>query len=167
MSGFFGVLVLSRPPETGARLFGRPAAFGLGAGALFGLSAIGYRGATLELLPLPFLVRALLALAAATTVQTLIMAAWLALREPGEIGRVFAAWRRTVPVGVTGMIGSLCWFAAFALQAAAYVRALGQVEIVFTLIASALVLGERLRVRELLGIALVVLSLIAIVLLAG
>lgn len=139
LTGFAGVLLLSKAPVAGARVVGRAALYGVLAGALFGLSAIGYRGATLALQPLPFFLRALLALAAATVIQTVLMAAWLRWREPGEIGRVLARWRRTALVGVTGSLGSLGWFAAFALQNAAYVRALGQVEIVFTLMASALV----------------------------
>ncbi|SPH17177.1 hypothetical protein DEA8626_00693 [Defluviimonas aquaemixtae] len=162
--GFLGVVLLSKGPEPGARNFGRPALYGVAAGALFGLSAIGYRGATLALEPLPFFARALVALAAATVIQTVVMAVWLAWREPGELTRVTAAWRRTLPVGVTGMAGSLCWFAAFALQNAAYVRALGQVEIVFTMLASVLFFRERLLPREGAGILLVILSVVAIVL---
>ncbi len=165
--GFAGVLLLSRGPEAGARLFGRAALYGVLAGGLFGLSAIGYRGATLALMPLPFFLRALLALAAATVMQSLVMSAWLAWREPGEVGRVVARWRRTALVGLTGLAGSLGWFAAFALQNAAYVRALGQVEIVFTLLASALVFRERLALREGTGIALVVVSVVVIVLSFG
>ena len=65
---------------------------------------------------------------------------------------------------MTGVAGSAGWFTAFALMNAAYVRALGQVEIVFTLIVSVLVFHERLSPREGAGIALVVASLIAIVL---
>lgn len=162
--GFAGVLMLSRAPEPGARLFGRAALYGVLAGGLFGLSAIGYRGATLALEPLPFLSRAVVALAAATISQTLLMGFWLVWREPGEVGRVARRWRRTLPVGVTGVFGSMGWFAAFALQNAAYVRALGQVEIVFTMLASALFFRERLALREGAGIALVVVSVVLIVL---
>ena len=160
--GFVGVMLLSR----GARLRLDPAATGLGllAGGLFGISAIGYRGATLELMPLAFFTRAAVTLAVVTAMQTLGMALWLRLRETGEVSRVAQAWRRTALVGVTGMLGSLGWFTAFSLQNAAYVRALGQVEIVFTLLASALVFREKLAAREGLGIGLVVASLILIVL---
>lgn len=162
--GLAGVLTLSRTPEPGARRFGRAALYGLLAGALFGLSAIGYRGATLALQPLPFLTRAVVALAAATILQTVVMGLWLGWREPGEVGRVARRWRQTLPVGVTGVLGSFGWFTAFSLQNAAYVRALGQVEIVFTLLASALFFRERLALREALGIALVVVSVVLIVL---
>ena len=161
--GLIGVLFLSRSPEPGARFFGRPVLYGVLAGGLFGISAVGYRGATLELLPLGYFTRAILALAAATVTQSIAMSLWLRWREPGELGRVIARWRRTVLVGVTGVFGSLGWFAAFSLQNAAYVRAVGQVEIVFTLLASALFFRERLRLREGAGIALVVVSLLLIV----
>lgn len=165
--GFAGVLLLSRGVEVGARHFGRPMVYGLLAGGLFGLSAIGYRGATLALMPLPFFLRALLALAAATVLQTVAMSLWLAWKEPGELTRVVARWRRTAWVGLTGMAGSLGWFAAFSLQNAAHVRALGQAEMVFTMLASVLVFRERLTAREGAGIALVVLSVLLIVLSFG
>lgn len=161
--GLIGVLFLSRSPEPGAPLFGRPAVYGVLAGGLFGLSAIGYRGATVAIDSLPFLSRALVALAAATVLQSLVMAVWLAWREPGQIRRVANGWRRTALVGLTGMLGSLGWFTAFSLQNAAIVRALGQVEIVFTLMASVLVFHERLRRREAVGIGLVIGSLIVLV----
>jgi drug/metabolite transporter (DMT)-like permease len=162
--GLLGILCLSRPPEPGARLFGASAGYGLMAGALFAVAAVGYRGATLALEPAPFFLRALVALAAATTMQTVIMAVWLQLREPGQVARVMTGWRQTLPVGLTGLLGSLGWFVAFALQNAAYVRALGQVEIVFTLLASVLVFGERMGWREALGIGLVTLSVLIVVL---
>lgn len=165
--GFGGLMLISKSPEPGAPVFGRAALYGTIAGALFGLSAIGYRGATLALEPLPFLLRAVVALAATTCLQTTLMLIWLTWREPGEAGRVLSLWRRTLPVGVTGVMGSMGWFAAFALQNAAYVRALGQVEIVFTMAASVLFFREKLRPREALGIALVVVSVIALVLVAA
>lgn len=164
--GLAGVLLLSwQPGAASGGLLSRATAYGVAAGGLFGLSAIGYRGATLELLPAPFFTRAVVTLACVTFAQSLGMAAWLVWRDPGELSRVAAAWRRTVWVGITGMLGSLAWFTAFALQNAAYVRAVGQVEIVFTLLASALVFHERLTRREGAGIALVIGSVIALVLL--
>lgn len=163
--GVAGVLLLVKPDDAGAlRLFNRATFYGLMAGALFGASAIGYRGAMIELLPAPFFFRAALTLAIVTPLQALAMVVWLRVLEPGELGRVARAWRRTLPVGVAGMLGSLGWFTAFALHNVAYVRALGQVEIVFTILASWLVLRERLTLRELGGIALVVISVLLIVL---
>lgn len=165
--GVAGVLLLSLPAG-GQRDVGlRGPGLGLAAGALFGLSAIGYRAASLALPSGDTLLRAAVTLAAVTCFQTLVMLPWLRLREPGEISRVFARWRITVLVGVTGMLGSLGWFVAFTLQNAAYVRAVGQVELVFSALASWLVFRERAGGRELAGIGLLGVSIVLLVLLAG
>ena len=76
------------------------------------------------------------------------------------------AWRATVLVGITGMLGSLGWFTAFTLQNAAYVRALGQVELIFSLILGFAIFGERVTRRELVGMALLAVSLPLVVLAA-
>ncbi|WP_420351572.1 EamA family transporter [Paenirhodobacter sp.] len=159
--GLAGVLALSRTPSG---FSARATVYGVAAGGLLGLSSICYRGATLDLMPAGYFTRAIVTLACVTAAQTVGMALYLRLREPGELGRVLHSWRRTVWVGVTGIAGSAGWFTAFALQNAAYVRALGQVEMVFTLLVSALVFHERLSRREGIGIALVVLALVLVVL---
>lgn len=163
--GLAGVLLLS-VPLSGRKfaLVNRASGLGLAAGAFFGISAIGYRAATLSVGLDDPLLRAALTLAAVTTFQTIAMALWLRWREPGEIGRVFARWRVSALVGATGMLGSLGWFLAFTLQNAAYVRALGQVELVFSVLGSWLVFRERARARELAGIALLVTSIVMLVL---
>ena len=68
------------------------------------------------------------------------------------------------PAGIAGVLGSICWFTAFTLQNAAYVRAVGQIELLFTFIASVFFFGERVRQSELLGILLIVLAILMIVL---
>lgn len=167
LAGLVGVMILS-VPLNGRRLalFNRASALGLTAGAFFGISAIGYRAATQSLDSPDALLRAGVTLAAVTTLQTLAMLAWLRLAEPGEITRVLGQWRRTALVGVTGMVGSLGWFLAFALQNAAYVRALGQVELVFSALASWLIFRDPARPRELAGIVLILASVVALVLFA-
>ncbi|MFN3145546.1 MAG: EamA/RhaT family transporter [Paracoccaceae bacterium] len=163
--GLVGVILLSLPPrEIGGGLWNRATALGLLGGAAFGLSAIGYRGAALDLADAPFYFRAAVTLAAVTAMQTAIMATLLRLREPGEIGRVLRAWRGTALVGVTGMLGSLGWFTAFTLQNAAYVRALGQIELVFGLLVAALVFRERISLREVAGMAALMAAIVILVL---
>ncbi|GKY88598.1 DMT family transporter [Sinisalibacter aestuarii] len=164
--GVAGVLFLSVP--VGGRvlaLFNRASALGLLAGASFGLSAIGYRAATQALDAEGTLIRAAVTLAAVTSFQTVAMALWLRFAEPGEMTRVLGQWRRTALVGVTGMLGSLGWFVAFTLQNAAYVRALGQIELVFSVLGSWLIFGERSTRRELIGIGFLGLSIVMLVLL--
>ncbi len=169
--GLVGVVLLSDPPKSSTRLgwkaraFNRASGLGLGSGALFGVSAIGYRGASLALIGGDFLIRAAATLAFVTLFQTLLMAVFLAKREPGQITAVLKSWRITGLVGLTGMLGSLGWFTAFTLQNAAYVKALGQIELVFTFIASYFFFKERSSQRELVGIGLVIASILALVIL--
>jgi drug/metabolite transporter (DMT)-like permease len=161
--GFVGVVLLSDPPKGGARFFNKAAGFGLGSGLLFGVSAVGYRGAAMQIDSLDVILRAGVTLAMVTAYQTLIMAAWLAWRDKGEIGRVVASWRVSSLVGMTSMCGSFGWFVAFALQNAAYVKAVGQVELVFTFLASYFIFKERSTRKELAGIALIVVSILVLV----
>ncbi|MCF8487231.1 MAG: DMT family transporter [Rhodobacteraceae bacterium] len=162
--GVAGVIVLSRPQRiSGAGWITPATGWGLLAGGLFGISAIGYRGATLAVQSPEALTRAMVALAAVTLFQTIVLGLWLMLRERGEVVRVARAWRATLPVGITGVLGSAGWFWAFALQNAAYVRSLGQIELIFSLLISVLWFRERPRLTDIGGMALLALSIVGIV----
>ncbi len=163
--GTAGVILLSRPAKGWGHftIFNRAVGLGLAAGALFGLSSVGYRGATLEVASDSPLFRATVALAAVSTFQAIAMRIWLNWREPGEVGRVIAAWRSTALVGLTGILGSFGWFLAFALMNAAYVRSLGQIELIFSLAVSVLVFHEKVNAREILGIALLAAGIVGVV----
>ena len=168
--GFAGVLLLSDPPKTEdaptgwTRFFNRAAGLGIASGALFGVSAVGYRAASLSLPSDDVFLRASMTLAVVTAAQTIALASWLALRERGEVTRVIRSWRVSSLVGLTSMLGSLGWFTAFTLQNAAYVKALGQIELVFSFLASWLIFKESTTTREGLGVALLVVSVLLIVL---
>ncbi|GAB5445254.1 EamA family transporter [Gymnodinialimonas sp.] len=169
--GFVGVLALSDPPkEVGlpwtARIFNAASGYGLASGLLFGISAVCYRGATLALEGGDAPLRAAMALLTATVIQTATLGLWLAIREPGQITSVLASWRISGLTGLTSMLGSMGWFIAFALQTAAYVKALGQIELLFTFAFSAFWLREKTSRNEVIGIALIVVSL-ALILWAG
>ncbi len=153
-----GVVAMSGPPARAATvdgLFSRAAGIGIAAGVLFAVASIGYRGATLALEGGDAATRGAVTLALVTTLQTALMAAWLAWRAPGDLLAVLRAWPAAGLVGVLSVLGSLGWFIAFALHNAAEVKALGQVEVAFTVAASVLWFRERLRWFEALGIVLV------------
>ena len=157
--GLVGVILLSDPPKaTGTwrqRIFNRAAGLGLLSGVLFAMSGVAYRGASIGLDGGDTFYRAILTLACVTSFQTLILGVWLMWREPGEIPRVFAAWRVASLVGLTSMIGSACWFIAFTLQTVALVKAVGQAELLLSLLAGWLVFGEVISRRELQGLVLI------------
>lgn len=165
-----GVMAISTSGQTlGVRgvlasLTERPALLGLGSGALFGVSAVCYRAASLSLGGEGFLMQAAFTLLCVTATQTVLMSLWLRWREPGQISATLRQWRLTALVGVAGVVGSAGWFTAMTLQNVAYVRALGQVELVFTFLASWLLFGERVRGREVMGIVLISAGLLVLLL---
>jgi drug/metabolite transporter (DMT)-like permease len=69
-------------------------------------------------------------------------------------------------VGVAGALCSICWFTAFTIQNATYVRAVGQIELVFTFIATVVFFREKVSRLEIGGIVLVV-GAILLLLLGG
>jgi len=165
-----GVMVISAVKKSGSIsgiLFGmteKPALIGLASGGLFGVAAVCYRGGALALDSGDFAARAGVTLVSVLAFQTLVMTVYLAVQDRTQIKRVFQEWRWTVWVGVTSMIGSACWFTAMTLQNAAYVRALGQIELVFTFAASALFFREKTTPAEFIGILLVVSGILTLLL---
>lgn len=136
------------------------------AGGLFGFSAVAYRGSSLSLADGGALLRASASLAFVTVFQAIAILGWLALRERGQVTHLVRAWRVASLVGVTGMLGSLGWFTAFTLENAAHVRAVGQIEVIFTLGISILFFREKVTPREIAGVLLVAAGVVALVLLA-
>ncbi len=145
-------------------LAGKPTLIGLASAAFLGASVVFFRGATLALGHDSVVMAAAYALSVAVVIQTIVMGIYLVWREPGEIRRVIINWRWAGAVGVAGVLASVAWFTAFTLQNAAYVRALGQIELVFTFLASTMVFRERVSRLETAGILLVILAILIIIL---
>ena len=161
-----GVLVLSvARAAAGVREFsGRAIPIGLASGALFALTAVSVRAASLSLGGDGYLMQAAFTLLIVTTWQTVIMTAWLIARQRQVLAEAFRSWRVSGLVGLTGMLASACWFTAMTIENAAYVRALGQVELVFTFVASLVIFRERTSVAEFTGILAIVAGILVLVL---
>jgi drug/metabolite transporter (DMT)-like permease len=160
-----GVVLLSATRGFGKGIGNRAAGIGLATGAAFALSGVAYRGAGLALAgDGGTLVRAAFTLACVTVTQTVILTLYMLLRAPGGVAAVLRAWRIAAVVGAAGMLASLAWFAAFTLISAAHVKAVGQVELVFSLLTAYFVFGERPTRREACGILLVASGILLLVL---
>ena len=138
-----------------ASLAQKPTLIGLACAACLGASAVFFRGAALSLEHESAVIAAGYTLLVALLMQTALMGACIALTEPGELTRVRRNWRRGCAVGAAGALASICWFTAFTMHNAAHVRALGQIELLFTFLATTLVFREKVTRAELAGIALV------------
>lgn len=152
-----GVLLAATRPGDLAKLFGeaRPAVIGVVGGALFGLSAIAFRGAIDSVPSGSFVMRSLEMLAISLAIQSLLLGLWLALRDRAAFAGSLREWRRSIRAGLLGALASAGWFMAFSLTAAANVRTLGLVEMPLAALLSHRISGKRLTRAEGVGTGLV------------
>ena len=168
--GFAGVVLISvanTALTTSALItatLSRTAAIGLLSGAMLGLSAVGYRAASLSIGGGvdSFMMQAGYALACATVFQTIIMLVYMQWKEPGQIKAVVKAWKPASLVGIAGVLGSVCWFTAMTIQSVAYVRSLGQIELIFTFASSYFIFKERPNKAETMGVILIAVGIIVL-----
>ena len=137
---------------------------GLAAGAFLGLSTVSFRAATESLASGDIVLRASMAAATSTLLQTIFMGAIMAVMARRELVLSFTHWRSAWPVGLFGAVTTACWFTAFALENVASVRAVGQVELLITLGFSILVFKEKTSRIEVLSIGLLAASIIMVLL---
>lgn len=114
------------------------------------------RAATTQMAAPDAVVGALIALVITNALQTLMHGTYLILRAPAELRAALTTWRSAMWVGALSAGGSACWFYGFASAPVALVRALGQIEMVFTLAFSRFYLRETTRGSDIGGLALVV-----------
>ena len=145
----------------------RNAFVGLLSGALFGLAAISYRGASLALGGPNFLMQASVTLAFVIVLQSCLLLAWMFLREPGQFGLIRRAWKPSLRVGIAGASASLGRFMAMTLQNAAVVKALAQVEMLFAFATSVFLFKEKVNRIELAGCLLIVAGIVVMMVLKG
>jgi drug/metabolite transporter (DMT)-like permease len=166
--GVSGVLWLSLAGRTLSagellRATVQPAALcGLASGFFFALTAVLIKAANQTLPGDDPILRALVTLVVTNILQTLMQGGWLLAREPAQFRAVFATWRSSAQVGALSACGSACWFTGFALAPVALVRAVGQVEILFTLLFSRFYLREQPSRAEVFGALTVVFGVVLV-----
>jgi drug/metabolite transporter (DMT)-like permease len=141
----------------------RPALYGLASGAMFAISAIGYRGGILALHLPGYVLPATFALAVGLTVQAAVLSAYLAATNPSVLRAIARLWRPSLFAGFMGAAASQFWFLAFALATAASVRTLGLIDVLFAQMVSHILFRQKTTAREAAGIVLLVAGAILLV----
>ncbi|MBN8985595.1 MAG: DMT family transporter [Rhizobiales bacterium] len=155
------VITALRPGAKGfVKSFGslKPTVQGLVAAACFALSAVGFRGAIIAVPDVSFVTAASYTLVFGLFVQTLVLTVYLLTRAPKVLADILRMWRPSMAAGFTGAFASQFWFLAFALTAAANVRTLALVEVLFAQAVSYYSFKQPLSLRELSGIVLIVIG---------
>jgi drug/metabolite transporter (DMT)-like permease len=136
-------------------------AIGLASGTAFALTSLWIREASLNL-DLPFPHRAAWVLLLVISLQTVLLLAYLMHKDRASIVALWQRPKLTLLTSIASCLGSIGWFSAMSLQAVPYVKTLGQVEIFFTMLISLLWLGEKVKVKDILGLVLIAVAAIMV-----
>jgi drug/metabolite transporter (DMT)-like permease len=157
-----GVVVMSFKP--GGMTGGiKPTLIGLLSGGMFALSAIGYRGAILNVGHPNFVVVATYTLALGLVLQAALLTLYLALWDRAVLVAIMGQWRRSLFAGFMGSTASEFWFLAFAIATAASVRTLALVEVLFAQAISAFIFKQPTSPREGVGIVMIVVGVVLLI----
>ncbi|MFZ3353736.1 MAG: DMT family transporter [Xanthobacteraceae bacterium] len=158
-----GVLIMSTKP--GGMVGGiKPTLIGLFSGGLFALSAIGYRGAILDLHLKNFVMAATFTLVVGLVMQAAVLSLYLWLRQPTVMTAIAKSWKRSLFAGFMGALASQFWFLAFALATAASVRTLALIEVLFAQLVARYAFGQKTTPREVIGMLFVVAGVVLLIL---
>jgi drug/metabolite transporter (DMT)-like permease len=141
----------------------RPVALGLFSGAVFAISAVGYRGAILSLGLPSFVLAATLTLTIGLILQAGLLTLYLALRDRTVLTAIAKAWRPSLFAGFMGATASEFWFLAFALTSVANVRTLALVEVLFAQAITIFAFKQATTKRDALGVALIVAGVLLLI----
>lgn len=99
-----------------------------------------------------------------TWMEVLLLSVFQLASRPQEFRVVPRHWRRMLPLGLAAFCGSICWFWAYSLTLVAYVKAVGQIEVLFAIALALRVWREQEVLRQLPGVALVTIGIALVVL---
>ena len=157
-----GVLIMSTKP--GGMVGGiRPTLIGLLSGGLFALSAIGYRGAILDLHLPNFVMAATFTLVVGLLMQAIVLSLYLLVRSPSVLSAIARSWKPSLFAGFMGALASQFWFLAFALATAASVRTLALVEVLFAQLVARYAFRQKTTPREMIGMVFVVAGVVLLI----
>jgi len=144
-------------------LISKSTLIGLFCGFLLALSVVCYRGATLhlEILSNNF-DKALSTLFVAVVFQSVIMTIYIFIFEKKQFKKMYEHKEQCILAGLSGFLATISWFYAFALMQAAIVRAVGQIELLFSYIASRYYFKEKIKIEEIIGILIFVIGVLII-----
>ncbi|HET7022722.1 MAG TPA: DMT family transporter [Xanthobacteraceae bacterium] len=151
-----GVIIMAIKPGTQSSL--TATLLGLASGAMFALSAVGFRGAILRLEGGSYVMAATVTVVVGLMLQSVLLTLYLRLLDPQVLAAIVRAWRPSLVAGFMGALASQFWFLALALATAASVRTLALVEVLFAQAISRFVFKQAMTMREAAGIVLIVIG---------
>lgn len=142
-------------------LLSKTTLIGLISGLFLALSVVYFRAAALSLENFSSnFEKALSTILCGLLIQTFLLLLYLFIFERSEFKKLYNNKLESSLAGFAGFMASISWFYAFTLIQASFVRALGQVELIFSYISSKYLFKEKIKKIEIIGILTFVIGLI-------
>ena len=93
-------------------------------------------------------------------IQTTILTIWLSKKHVNQLIKSKYNLYHCLGIGLFGISASVCWFSAFGLANAAYVKTVGQIEVPISILLSYLLFKETLNKKEYIGIGLIIAAIL-------
>ena len=151
--GGAAVFVLSGGGRKG-ELSLRTLVIGLACGSCFALTSLFVREAS-HLLNVPFPHSAAWVLLWVLCIQTTLLVSYIVIKDNSTFVALKNNAKMTLATSTTSCLGSICWFSAMALQHVAYVKTLGQIEVLFTMVIATFWLKNKVKRHEIIGLLLI------------
>lgn len=143
-------------------LWSKTALIGIASGTAFSCSGLFIRQASLTLNS-TYWINAGYTLLIVISLQVIILGVWIYYKNKHTFKTIIQNWKPCTTIGLTSALGSIGWFTAFALTNAAYVKTVGQIELLFSVMVTHHFFKESIKPIEIGGIILVITSVILLI----
>ena len=167
--GMFGVVLISSSQQSiqlSTLLNGlkhKPVLIGIASGTSFAFDALLIREAILLLNNDNPLTNAAITLLVILILNIIQLGTWILYKNKKMFHGISIYWKRSILVGITSAIGSIAWFTAFALTQAAYVKTVGQIELLFSIFVTQKIFKEGISRIEIISILFIVSSIVLLI----
>ena len=127
---------------------------GLACGTCFALTSLFVREAS-NLLNVPFPHSAAWVLVWVLCIQTTLLVSYIAVKNRSTFIALKNNVKMTLATSIISCFGTICWFSAVSLHHVAYVKTLGQVEVLLTMLVATFWLKNKVQKHEILGLLLI------------
>ena len=146
-------------------LISKTTLIGLVSGFFLALSVVYFRAAALSLNNFETnFEKALSTLFFGLIVQTTVLTIYIYFFEKEQFSKLYKNRLESFGAGIAGFFATISWFYAFTLIQSSFVRALGQVEIIFSYISSRFYFKEKIKINEIIGVLIFIIGILILLL---
>jgi len=151
--GVAAIFVLSGGGQKGQLNF-KTIIIGTLCGTCFALTSLFVREAS-HLLDVPFPHSAAWVLVWVLCIQTTLLVSYIAIKSRPTFVELKDNSKMTLVTSIISCFGTICWFSAVSLHHVAYVKTLGQVEVLLTMLVATFWLKSKVQRHEVIGLLLI------------